>query len=190
MKNVFQPWKGKGTASWVNGEVSPEIKRLRPRHRVPRGVRGGLGTVSFVLVVAQAELHVSLPASWCCIRGYRNLTFALRCEAATRARWRPRSIMATGCENTQRGCARQLSASSNVQWAGMAQLGRGLMSWRMGLTGLWMVLRMHSSYRLGVSELQDDKLSVPKPQIPCKTHCFLALCMLQSGQTPPFTQQL
>ena len=38
------------------------------------------------------------------------------------------------------------------------------MSWRMGLTGLCTVLQMHSSYRLGVSELQDDKLSVPKPK--------------------------
>ena len=66
----------------------------------------------------------------------------------------------------------------------MAQLGGGLMSWRMGLTGLWMVLKMHSSYRLRVSELQDGKLSVPKPKIPCKRLCFPALCMLQSGHPP------
>ena len=63
------------------------------------------------------------------------------------------------------------------------------MSWRMGLTGLWMVLKMHSSYRLRVSELQDGKLSVPKPKIPCKRLLFfLPSACLQSGHPPRFTK--
>ena len=79
----------------------------------------------------------------------------------------------------QRGC------SSNVQEAAMTQLGRGLMSWHMGLTGHWMVFNtMHPSYRVRVSGLQDDELSAPKPKIPYKIHCYLALCTLQSAQTP------
>ena len=156
-----------------------------------RGSKGGSGqlTASFVSLVEQAELHVSFPASW----RFALRFWALRCEAAAKARWRPRSMVglnATGCENTQRLCktlVRQLKCTVSCH----GSIGkRTLLPWRMGLTGLWMVLKMHSSYRLGVSELQDDKLSVPKPKIPCKTHGFLALCMLRSGDLPRLLNML
>ena len=55
-----------------------------------------------------------------------------------------------------------------------------------------MVFKRHSTYRLGIvtSEFQDDKLSVRKPTKPRKTQGVLTLCMLQRGQTHPFTQHV
>ena len=42
-----------------------------------------------------------------------------------------------------------------------------------------MVFKMHSTHRLGVE--------CPEAPKKCKAHGFLTLCMLQSGQAPPFT---
>ena len=82
----------------------------------------------------------------------------------------------------------------------MAQLGRGL-KWcrkrflesqfidQVGGRERFQVFESGLQSALNLAQLQDDKLSAPKPQKPCKAHGFLTLCMLQ-GNPPPLTQHV
>lgn len=105
----------------------------------------------------------------------------------------------------QRGCARHLSGSSNVQWPSMAQLGRRLMSvaqknpgcaehWAGGRTGettgltyLWIVLKCIPVIVLELvnfKTFQNDKQSAPKARIPCKAHGLLPFACGSRGKPP------